>query len=51
MVMSDGKAADLPEVRSFIQEKDATPDARVKELIGHTVDALRFGNALNGAAS
>ncbi|MBY4611378.1 DUF4123 domain-containing protein [Rhizobium sp. 9T] len=51
MVMSDGKAADLPEVRSFIQEKGATPDARVKELIGHTVDALRSGNAFDGAAS
>jgi len=51
MVMSDGKAADLPEVRSFIQEKGATPDSRVKELIGHTVDALRSGNILNGAAS
>ncbi|QKK26554.1 DUF4123 domain-containing protein (plasmid) [Rhizobium hidalgonense] len=51
MVVSDGKAADLPEVRSFIQEKGASPDARVKELIGHTVDALRFGNAFNGAAS
>ncbi|TDW32882.1 uncharacterized protein DUF4123 [Rhizobium azibense] len=51
MVVSDGKAADLPEVRSFLQEKGTTPDTRVRELIGHTVDALRSSNILNGAAS
>jgi hypothetical protein len=51
MVVLDGKAADLPEVRSFLQEKGATPDTRVRELIGHTVDALRSSNILNGAAS
>ncbi|WP_284757126.1 DUF4123 domain-containing protein [Agrobacterium sp. fls2-241-TYG-188a] len=43
MVLSDGKAAELPEVRSFLQEKGATPDNQVKALIGYTADALRSG--------
>lgn len=43
MVLSDGRAAELPEVRSFIQQKETTPDNQVKALIGHTVDALRSG--------
>jgi hypothetical protein len=49
MVISDGKAADLPEVRGFVQEKGASPETRVKQLISHTVDALRSGNMASGA--
>lgn len=51
MVLSDGKAADLPEVRDFITEKGASPDLRVKELISHAADALRSGNVAIGAKS
>lgn len=43
MVLSDGKAAELPDVRNFISEKDTTPDKQVKLLIGHTADAIRSG--------
>jgi len=43
MVLSDGKAAKLPEVWSFIQQKGTTPDNQVKALIRHTADELRSG--------
>ncbi|WP_414833994.1 hypothetical protein [Afifella sp. YEN Y35] len=43
MVVSDGKAAEMPEVRDYV--RGGNPDERVKSLIGHAVDALRFGAA------
>jgi hypothetical protein len=45
MMLSDGKAADIKEVRSFIQNGEAGPDAQVKALMGHTIAALRDGSA------
>jgi hypothetical protein len=45
MMLSDGKAADIKEVRSFIQNGEAAPDAQVKALMGHTIAALRDGSA------
>ncbi len=41
MMMSDGKAAEAPEIRSYVTDGKDTPDNRVKALIGHAVDALR----------
>ena len=42
MMLSDGKAAETPEVRAFVQQPGrGRPDDRVRELIGHTADALR----------
>lgn len=46
MMMSDGRSADLPEVRAYITDGRDTPDNRVRMLIGHTVDALRCGNSV-----
>ncbi|WP_414833998.1 DUF4123 domain-containing protein [Afifella sp. YEN Y35] len=43
MVVSDGKAAEMPEVRDYV--RGGNPDERVKSLIGHAVDALRSGAA------
>lgn len=40
MMLSDGKAAELPEVRSFLAE-GPSPDARMRALMQHTADALR----------
>ncbi len=45
MMLSDGKAADLKEVRSFIQNGEASPDTQVRALMRHTIDALRDGSA------
>lgn len=46
MMMSDGKAADIPEVRNYIKDGNDSPDNRVKSLIQHTADALRSGDVV-----
>ncbi|MFD1747405.1 DUF4123 domain-containing protein [Rhizobium helianthi] len=51
MMMSDGKAANAPEVRNYIRDGGDTPDNRVKSLIQHTVDALRSNPSLTGGAA
>lgn len=48
MILSDGKAADAPEVRDYVGDGGDTPDNRVKSLIGHTVDALRSNPSVTG---
>ena len=48
MIMSDGKAADAPEVRNYVGDGGDTPDNRVKSLIDHTVDALRSNPSASG---
>ncbi|MEL4375993.1 DUF4123 domain-containing protein [Brucella cytisi] len=49
MMLSDGKAAKLKEVRSYIQDGRDSPDNRVKSLIQHTANAIRTGGLANGA--
>jgi hypothetical protein len=45
MMLSDGKAADVKEVRSFIRNGAASPDEQVSALMKHTAAALRDGRA------
>jgi hypothetical protein len=45
MMLSDGKAACIKEVRGFIQSGGASPDAQVSALMRHTAAALRDGSA------
>jgi hypothetical protein len=45
MMLSDGKAADVKEVRSFIRSGAASPDEQVSALMKHTAAALRDGSA------
>jgi hypothetical protein len=45
MMLSDGKAAGLPEVRGFIRNGSASPDEQVSALMKHTAQALRDGSA------
>jgi hypothetical protein len=45
MMLSDGKAAGLPEVRGFIRSGSASPDEQVSALMKHTAQALRDGSA------
>ena len=45
MMLSDGKAADIEQVRGFIQNGPANPDAQVSALMKHTAAALREGGA------
>ncbi len=51
MIMSDGKAADAPEVRNYLGDGGDTPDNRVKSLIDHTVDALRSNPSTSGVSA
>ncbi len=51
MVMSDGKAADAPEVRDFIRDGGDTPDNRVKSLIANAADALRSNPSATGISA
>jgi hypothetical protein len=45
MMLSDGKAAELPQVRGFIRNGSASPDDQVSALMKHTAQALRDGSA------
>jgi Domain of unknown function (DUF4123) len=45
MMLSDGRAADVKEVRGFIQNGPESPDAQVSALMKHTAAALRDGSA------
>jgi hypothetical protein len=45
MMLSDGKAADVKEVRSFVRNGPASPDEQVSALMKHTAAALRDGSA------
>ena len=45
MMLSDGRAADIKEVRGFIQNGPASPDEQVSALMKHTAAALRDGPA------
>jgi hypothetical protein len=45
MMLSDGRAAGLPEVRGFIRNGSASPDEQVSALMKHTAQALRDGSA------
>ena len=45
MMLSDGRAADIKEVRGFIQNGPAGPDAQVSALMKHTAQSLRNGSA------
>lgn len=45
MMLSDGRAADIAEVRGFIRNGPAGPDAQVSALMKHTAAALRDGSA------
>jgi Domain of unknown function (DUF4123) len=45
MMLSDGKAADVKEVRGFIRSGPASPDEQVSALMKHTAAALRGGSA------
>ena len=45
MMLSDGKAADIRQVRGFIRNGPASPDEQVSALMKHTAQALRDGSA------
>jgi hypothetical protein len=45
MMLSDGKAVEQPEVTAFLTAGPQSPDVRVRDLMRHTVDALRAGAA------
>lgn len=43
MMITGGKAAELPEVTRYIRSGRDSPDGQVERLLGHAADALRTG--------